>query len=321
MQKAVVLGVNGQDGSYLAESLLSRGYDVIGIGRQERSRYVKASKHFHYTPLDLEDVGALERLLAEADPDVAFHFAAIHGSSGFVYEPVWRSMMTVNVLTLHALLEHARTRRPDMRVVYASSAKLFPSPWKGIIDEATPRRATCLYGIGKLASLDLIARYRDKHHIAASNLYLFNHESVRRGREFFVPTIARCLAAAIHDRTAAISVESLNFRADWSSAAELMDIAIDIAEKAPNDDFVLASGKTWHAREAVDALFRGHGLNYRDHIRELAPDRELGPEFRVSLARLQAMIARQPVASLFAIVDEMVELAATPALPVAASVP
>ena len=307
MQKAVVLGINGQDGSYLAEALLNRGYDVIGIGRQARSQYVQASNHFHYAPLDLEDVDALERLLAEADPDVAFHFAAVHGSSGFVYEPVWRSMMTVNVLTLHALLEHARTRRPAMRVVYASSAKLFPQPLKGVIDEATPRRATCLYGIGKLASLDLISQYRDRQGIAASNLYFFNHESVRRGPEFFVPTVARCLAAAIKDRTATISVESLNFRADWSSAAELMDIAIDVAEKATNEDFVLAFGKTWHAREAVDALFRRYGLNYRDHIRELDPDRELGPEFRVSLARLRAMVGRQPVRDLFAIVDEMLE--------------
>jgi GDPmannose 4,6-dehydratase len=305
MRSALVLGVNGQDGSYLAERLLERGYTVIGVGRQAESRYAKAGDRFRYESLDLEDVAALENLLVRVDPDLAFHVAAVHGAAGFQYEPVWRQMMTVNVLTLHAILEHARLRRRDLRIVYASSAKVFPGPLSGVIDETTPQRPTCLYSIGKIAALNLIGQYRDGHGIAASNLFLFNHESARRAPGYFVPTIVRCLAAARHDQSSSTTLQNLNFYADWSAAAELMDIAIDIAEQAPDQDFVLASGTTWHARQAVDALFRRHGLDYRRHIHELNVARDAGPEFRVSLERLNAAIRRRPKQDFFAIVDDM----------------
>lgn len=305
MRSALVLGVNGQDGSYLAERLIARGYGVVGIAQQPQSRYVRNSDRFRYHALDLEDAAAFASFLADCDADLAFHMAAVHGSAGFSYEPVWRRMMAVNVLTLHALLEHARLRRRDLRIVYASSAKVFPEPLSGVIDEMTPQAATCLYGIGKIASRDLIRQYRDRHGIAASNLYLFNHESARRAPNYFVPTLVRGLAAARRDRAASITLRTLNFRADWSAAAELMDMAVDIAEQAPDQDFVLASGKTWYAREAVEALFRRYDLDYRDHIREQDAQRDLVPDYSVSLARLVAAIGRQPQQDLFAIVGDM----------------
>ena len=150
MRKALVLGVNGQDGSYLAEGLLRRGYEVTGIGRQQRSRHLAPTDLFLYLTVDLADASKLGAVLQQNDFDVVFHVAAVHGSSGFSYEPIWRNMMEVNVLALHVLLEHARLRRPDMRIMYANSAKVFPEPWAGTIDECTARVATCLYSIGKL---------------------------------------------------------------------------------------------------------------------------------------------------------------------------
>jgi GDPmannose 4,6-dehydratase len=116
MRKALVLGVNGQDGSYLAEGLLRRGYEVTGIGRQQRSRHIGPTDFFHYVIVDLSDASKLDAVLRHDDFDVVFHVAAVHGSSGFSYEPIWRNMMEVNVLALHVLLEHARVRRPDMRI-------------------------------------------------------------------------------------------------------------------------------------------------------------------------------------------------------------
>ncbi|MFN3077959.1 MAG: GDP-mannose 4,6-dehydratase, partial [Alphaproteobacteria bacterium] len=91
MTRALVLGVNGQDGSYLAEALLRRGYEVAGCGRQAQSRYLPESTtaRFRYHRLDLTDAPALEGLLTALDPDVVFHFAAIHGAAGFAYEPLW----------------------------------------------------------------------------------------------------------------------------------------------------------------------------------------------------------------------------------------
>jgi len=306
MARSLVLGVNGQDGSYVAESLLRRGYEVTGIGRDPTSRYIAASQRFRYHQCDLRDAEALVRIVREIAPVSAFHMAAVHGASGFGYEPVWRDMMAVNVLALHVLLEHARVADRAMHIVYAGSAKVFPAPLSGIIDQTTPMRATCLYGIGKLAARELMARYRALHQIASTNLILFNHESPRRGPEYLVPLIARTIVHAKTDPGYRASVNTLDFRADWSSASELMDIAVDIAERCQTPEFVLGSGTTWHGREAAERLFANYGLDSRRHIVEMQTGSDPGPEFRVSLQLLEQEIGRRPVKTLPEIVDELV---------------
>lgn len=307
MPRSLVIGVNGQDGSYLAENLLRRGYDVVGIGRDDASRYVAPSERFTYERADIGDLGSFDASVRRAAPDVAFHFAAIHGASGFVYEPVWRDMMAVNTLSLHVLLEHARLRNRSLRIVYAGSAKIFPTPLAGTIDEATPARATCLYGIGKIASRDLVMHYRDKHGVAATNLIFFNHESVRRPESYFLPTIARAIVGATRDRTYKTEVKTLDFRADWSAAVELMDLAVEIAERADVAEVVMASGKTWHGRVAVEQLFARYGLNARHHVVEVLPRSDPGPEYRVGIDRLESAAGRRPRLSLFDIMGEMVD--------------
>ena len=309
MSVAAVLGANGQDGSYLTEALLARGYDVVGVGRQPASRYMAPGGRFCYRPLDLEDAAGLAALLDEARPDAVFHVAAVHGSAGFRYEPVWRSMMAVNVLALHAVLEHARTRAPALRVVYANSSKVFPAPLAGPVDESTATRATCLYSIGKIAARDLIRQYREVHGVAASNLFLFNHESPRRPASFFLPTVARAIVQAQSDPGYRTTVKTLDFRVDWMSAQEAMSIAVDIAERAPDQDFVLGSGVTWHGRAAVQEIFRRHGLDASRHLMETLPSGDAGPDFHVNLARLESCVGRRPRRDLFAIMDELVAAA------------
>lgn len=305
MRRCLVLGVNGQDGSYLAEALLRRGYHVIGVGRDAFSRYV-SGPFFHYVSCDLRNLDALTRLVDEVDPDFSFHFAAVHGASGFRYEEVWRDMMAVNVSSLHVLLEHARrVARPDMRVIYANSAKIFPSPLTGVVDETTTTKATCLYSIGKMASRDLIIYFRTHHKIKATNIVFFQHESARRSNQYFLPKVARAVLQARADPDHRVNVETLNFRIDWSDASELMDIVGDIAEKSDAQEFVLASGKTWHARIAVETLFARYGLSMENHIIENLPFAEPGPDFRVSLTKLEQEIGRRPEKSLCQIFESM----------------
>src|SRR5262249_10655383 len=186
-----VLGVNGQDGSFLAGALLGRGHEVVGVGRNPVSRYVSPSAKFRYVQLDLRQGEDLARLVQDVAPDFAFHAAAVHSPSGYQYEPVGRDMLAVNVSALHVLLEHARARAPGLRIVYAGSSKIFPPPLKGVLDETTAASVSCLYSIGKIAARDLIFHYRKHHGIAATNLILFNHESVRRPPQYLWPTLAR----------------------------------------------------------------------------------------------------------------------------------
>ena len=128
MQRALVLGVNGQDGSYLAELLVRRGYLVSGIGRQLQSRYTPVGPLFYYTNLDLADREALGAFVSDFQPHVAFRLAAVHGSSGYAYEQIFGDMMKVNTDALHVLLEYARLVNPKLRIIYASSSKIFLTP-------------------------------------------------------------------------------------------------------------------------------------------------------------------------------------------------
>jgi GDPmannose 4,6-dehydratase len=305
MPRALVLGVNGQDGSYLAESLLLRGYQVSGIGRQSQSRYTPIGPLFRYVNLDLASQESLRALVSEFRPDIAFHVAAIHGSAGYIYESLFAEMMKVNTDALHVLLEHARLENPKFQIVYASSLKIFPQPYVGKISEASPYRPTCLYSISKIASMELISYYRQKHGTIGSNLILFNHESTRRGPSYFVPTIARALSAAMADPAAKTEIQTLDFWIDWSAADELMDIAVDIAEKAPDTDYIVASGKTWHAREAVAEIFARRHLDYRNHLIERSPKSDPGAPYLASIERLSRAIGRRPVKTIFDIVDSI----------------
>lgn len=306
MPRSLILGVNGQDGSFMAEAMLRRGHHVTGVGRDPVSRYVEPSDRFRYLPLDLRDEKALVRAVAEAEPDFAFHFAAVHGAAGFQYEPVWRDMLAVNVSSLHVLLEHARVVAPHMRVVYAGSAKIFPTPLVGEIDETTPAASTCLYSIGKIASRDLIMQYRKNHGARATNLILFNHDSPRRPPQFILPMIAHGLAQALADPAHRFTLRTLDFRIDWSAADELCDIAADIAERSDEGEFVLASGKTWVARDAVRELFADYGLDAERHVVESVERSQPGPAFHVSLDRLRRAIGRVPKRTLREIVAEMI---------------
>jgi GDPmannose 4,6-dehydratase len=313
MPRFLVLGVNGQDGSYLAESLLARGHEVVGIGRAPRSAYARPEPSFRYISADLRDAENLAAVVAEVAPDQAFHVAAIHGASGFAYETLWRDMMAVNVMALQVLLEHARVAAPNMRVVYAGSSKIFPPPLSGVIDEETPVRATCLYGIGKIVARDLMTYYRAEHGIRSTNLILFNHESPRRPPEYLLTTLARAIFAAKRDPEHHTLVRTLDFWIDWGAADEFMEIAADIAEKADEPEFVLASGKTWHGRAAAKHLFAMHGLDSERHLVETLAPGDPGPEFHVSLGRLEQAIGRKPQKDIGRIVNEMIAAMSVPA--------
>jgi GDPmannose 4,6-dehydratase len=304
--RSLVLGVNGQDGSYLAEALLARGYSVVGIGRASASRYVGPSQNFQYVQFDLTNLSTFVDLLLDVRPDFAFHFAAIHGASGFVYEPLWRDVMMVNVLSLHALLEHARLHNPSMRIVYAGSALMYPKPLVGNVDETTPARATCLYGIGKIAARELMFQYRTRHGLRTTNLVLFNHESPRRSSQFLLPILTQAIIAARSNAGHRTSVATLDFWIDWSAAAELMDIAVEIAERSDEQEFVLASGTTWHCREVMSRIFSQYDLKLACHVVEKVADSDVGTPFQVRLDRLERAIGRRPRRSVADIVAEMV---------------
>jgi GDPmannose 4,6-dehydratase len=308
MPRSLILGVNGQDGSYLAEALCGRGHEVVGIGRAPVGLYCRPSAGFRYVQCDLRDPEALAAILAACDPDYAFHCAAVHGSAGFQYEPVGRDLLAVNTMALHVLLEHARTSRRNLRVLYAGSAKMFPAPLSGLIDESTPVRATCLYSISKIASREMLSYYRSKHNVDATNMVFFTHDSPRRPISYFLPKMAHAISRAKLDHNYKEHVATLDFRNDWSHAAEVMDIVADVAMVSGVPEVVIASGQSWHGRAAARHLFSCFGLDADRHLVERLASVDPGPEFKVGLELLETTIGRRPVKTIADIVGEMISV-------------
>lgn len=309
MIRAVIIGVNGQDGTYLAEHLLAHGATVLGIGRQAAPRYLARQERFQYLALDVTEAAALASALERFGPTHAFHVAAVHGPAGFTYEPVFQQALAVHVGALHTLLDHARTVARELRIVYASSAKVFRSPLPARITEDSPMASSCLYSTTKNAARDLIALYRMHHGIRASILYLFNHESVLRAADYFIPRICGVVTAALAPGgggSPKTIFKTLDFFCDWGSAREYMEIAAAVAGIDRADDFIVATGRTWHGREFVDALFKRHGLDYRNFITVESEAASPGGGFECVLDRLEAGIGRRPRVGIMEVCDEII---------------
>lgn len=309
MPVALVLGCNGQDGTFLSRGLLRRGYRVIGVGKQPEPRFSYARQTFTYAPMDLALGSAeLAQLLEAQRPDSVFHVAAVHASaSAASYETRFQDMLAVNVGSLHAVLEYARLRNPQAGVLYASSAKVFGSPLPAFIDETTPRVSSCLYSITKNAAGDLLSYYREAHGCRASQLYLFNHESELRPASFFIPKLVRMLAAGAQGEATQERFATLDFCCDWGSAEEYMELAIDCLEHAPAQDFVLATGRCLSARDLVTGLAAKYG---RD-VSRLEAHSESTPRgqsfYRASTAKLRTELGRSPQQQIEQLVERLVE--------------
>lgn len=263
---ALVLGVNGQDGSYLAERLVHNKWRVIGIGRQEAARPEIVRLIAQYRSLDLTDIDAFENLLEIYCPDVIFHAAAVHGAAGFDYETVWQSAHKVNMLSLHAALEYARRTGDKAQIIYFGSAKMFGQLDGRSISEASARSSSCIYSITKNAAADLVAYYRKRYCLDASVVWLFNHESPRRPDQYFMMKVLNALVRAVKNPSHKTTVMSLDFWCDWGHAKEYMQLIADGCDALRGKDIVLATGRTVWAREMISELFARYSLTVEDHI-------------------------------------------------------
>jgi len=295
-KKALVLGVNGQDGSYLCERLLSLGWEVVGVGKQVESRWVKSSAMYNYKSLDLSDLESFETLLNSTRIDSIFHFAAIHGSAGFNYESHWKKIYNVNVASVHGALEYFRRNNPQGILVYASSSKVFfDKSLAPVISEESPRFSTCIYTTTKNSATDLINYYRDRHKITASVVWLFNHESTRRDVSYFIPQIVSTLKQSIVDATYKRQIDSLNFFCDWGDADEYMNIIVNLSIQKPGVDYIIASGNTWYAEDYVSTLFAQYNLDWRDHITIRSSDKnKIHPKWNVNIKKLTTINGSGP---------------------------
>jgi GDPmannose 4,6-dehydratase len=305
-KRILVLGSNGQDGSYLVERELEKGQFVLGVGRQLSSRWVLSSSRFEYRSLDLSNAQGLAELLRNFNPDVVYHFAAIHGPAGFDYNVVSTQVFDVNVRAVQVILDHLREHL-HCRLLYASSSKVFPSNVP-LINNSTSRVSTCLYSLSKNMSEELIQFYRSRFGVLASVVWLFNHESVRRPVGYFIQKIAGLVADAVRGVPRRVELGNLNFWCDWGSAREYMEIVCDLSEMSDVfvTDLVVATGHTLNATDLVCEVFQAYHMDPAASIIDHCQPSHSVPPWKVDLACLHETIGRVPVVPAINVFKEVI---------------
>lgn len=265
MKTALITGVCGQDGSYLAELLLARGYRVLGTSR---SGHLSAPlrDRVEHVAWDPSNLGFLCDVLAGHAPDEIYNLAAMSSGSGMSDDPV--GIGEVNGLAVARLLEAIRKAAPGARFCQASSSEMFGLADHSPQSEATAFRPRNAYGAAKLFAHVMVGHYRSAHGIFAASAILYNHESPRRGMGFVSRKITHGAASIKRGQGGELRLGNLEARRDWGSAQDHVRGMVMMLGHDRADDFVLATGRLRTVREFCEAAFACVGLDYRDHVRE-----------------------------------------------------
>jgi GDPmannose 4,6-dehydratase len=267
-QTALITGITGQDGSYLAELLLERGYRVIGTVRPhaavkyERIGQIRGS--IELAEVDLLDAAALQELVERHRPAEIYNLAARASSSQLFSDPVLTG--EYNALTVARLLEAICKTDTRIRFCQASSSEMFGKSRESPQSEATPFYPRNPYGIAKLAGHWFVVNYRETHNIFACSSILFNHESPRRGREFVTRRITTAVARIQAGLQSELGLGDLEARRDWGYAADYVRGMWQMLQAPAAGDYVLATGETHSVREFCEIAFSRAGLDYRNHV-------------------------------------------------------
>lgn len=264
MKRAIITGVTGQDGSYLSELLLGKGYEVHGLIRRhstpcnERIAHIDDAKFFlHYG--DLTDSLSLTNLIRDIQPNEVYNLAA-QSHVGVSFEVPEYTAEATGVGTLK-ILEAIRQSKVDAKFYQASTSELFGGlPETAPQSEVTPFHPRSPYAAAKLYAYWITVNYREAYGMFASNGILFNHESPRRGTEFVTRKITLAVAKICADVQDKLSLGNMDARRDWGYAADYVEGMWRILQHAEPDDFVLATGETHTVREFVEAAFAEVGI-------------------------------------------------------------
>jgi GDPmannose 4,6-dehydratase len=273
-KKALVTGISGQDGSYLAELLMQKGYEVHGIVRRSSSFNTDRIDHLYRDPHetgvrlfthygDLTDPVALTKLIYEVQPSEIYHLGAqSHVRVSFDIPEYTFDVTGAGTLRL---LEAIRESGVTTRFYQASSSEMFgaaPPPQS----ETTPFHPRSPYAVAKVAAYWAAVNYREAYGMFASNGILFNHESERRGETFVTRKITRAVARIKHGLQDKLYLGNLDARRDWGYAPDYVEAMWMMLQVDEADDFVVATGKTHTVREFLEAAFRHAGLDWEPHV-------------------------------------------------------
>ncbi len=273
-KRALITGITGQDGSYLAEYLLDLGYEVHGLVRrvaleqpgQRLSRLKGCLDRIHIHPASLESYASVFHIFTKQQFDECYHLAA----QSFVAESFADgfSTMSTNINGTHYVLAALREVQPACRFYFAGSSEMF-----GKVRETPQRETTAFhprspYGVSKVAGFYLALNYREAYGIPCSNGILFNHESPRRGFEFVTRKITDGVARIKLGLASELLLGNLEAKRDWGHARDFVRAMHLMLQQPEADDYVVATGETHSVREFCELAFNEVGLDYRDFVRK-----------------------------------------------------
>jgi len=276
MKRALITGITGQDGSYLADLLLEKGYEVHGIIRRASTFNTSRIDHLYADPHvngvrmflhygDLSDSVNLVKLLYELKPDEIYHLGAQSHVRVSFDIPEYTSDVT-GVATIR-ILEAIREAGLRSRFFQASSSEMFGKVQQTPQTEKTPFWPRSPYGVAKVFSYWATVNYRESYGLCASNGIMFNHESPRRGETFVTRKISRAVAAIKQGLQKELFLGNLDAKRDWGYAPEYVEGVWRILQHDEGDDFVLATGETHTVREFVEAAFGHANLDWKEFVK------------------------------------------------------
>lgn len=268
MSTALITGITGQDGSYLAELLISKGYQVVGMMRRSSTVNFERIEHLldNITVLqgDLQDQGSLLSLLEEYKPDEVYNLAA----QSFVPTSWGQPALTGDVtgLGVTRMLEAIRFVNPKIRFYQASSSEMFGKVLEVPQKEDTPFYPRSPYGVAKVYGHWITINYRESFDIFATSGILFNHESPRRGLEFVTRKISNGVAMIKQGKAKELRLGNLEAQRDWGFAGDYVRAMWLMLQQSEADNYVIGTGETHAVREFCEIAFSHVGLDYKDYV-------------------------------------------------------
>lgn len=268
MPTALITGINGQDGSYLAEYLLKKGYRVVGLVRRSSTQNFERIQHLlddiTVVQGDLHDQGSLLSLLEEYEPSEVYNLAA----QSFVAVSWSQAVLTgeVTALGVTRLLEAIRFVNPKIRFYQASSSEMFGKVMEVPQRESTPFYPRSPYGVAKVYAHWITINYRESFDMFAASGILFNHESPRRGLEFVTRKITDGVARIKYNLAKDLRLGNLESRRDWGFAGDYVEAMYRMLQQPQPDNFVVGTGETHSVREFCEIAFGRAGLDYKDFV-------------------------------------------------------
>ena len=269
MPKALITGITGQDGSYLAELLLSKGYEVVGIVRRTSHHSYERIEHLldriEVLAADLLDQHSLTMVLQESRPDEVYNLAAQSYVPTSWTQPVLTGEFTA--LGVTRILEAIRLVHPSTRFYQASSSEMFGRVTETPQRETTPFYPRSPYGVAKVYGHWITVNYRESYNLYAVSGILFNHESPRRGIEFVTRKVTDGVARIKLGLASELRLGNLDARRDWGFAGDYVEAMWLMLQRPEPQDYVVGTGQTHSVRELVEAAFGHVGLSWKQYVK------------------------------------------------------